>query len=51
MKLDYTYCSGIRCAIKEFCFRYTEGCKVPKDGSGYWWMEDCGEDREAYVSK
>lgn len=49
MKKDFTYCKGNGCAIRESCFRYREGLHVPKDVSGFWWMEDCGEQRPAYT--
>lgn len=46
---DITYCNGHRCAIKEHCVRYLEGVKIPSDEVVWWWMNDCGDERIAYI--
>jgi hypothetical protein len=47
---DITYCKGIGCAIKEHCWRYTEGVRL-REEPNLWWMNDCGMLRVAYISK
>ena len=49
MKRDFCYCNGKRCAIKDSCVRYVEGKHIPKNEDGWWWMEECEEDRPAYI--
>lgn len=48
---DFTYCNGKGCALKEHCVRHLSGLRVPKDVSGYWWMECCDEEtRNGYIN-
>lgn len=51
MKTDFTYCTGNRCALRDHCVRYINGLKA-EDGecADTWWMNDCGEERGAYIS-
>lgn len=50
MKQDFAYCKGYRCALKEHCVRYRDGQRIPNDEvSLHWWMEDCGDERIAYI--
>ncbi len=50
MKKDFCYCNGKGCAIREHCVRYVDGCKARKDDTQHTWMDECGEDRVAYIS-
>lgn len=52
---DITYCNGSKCAVRESCFRYTEGvairANVEGDTNQYWWMDHCDESsRDGYWS-
>lgn len=38
---DFTYCKGNRCALREHCVRFVEGCKLPEDNME--WMQSCDE--------
>jgi len=50
MNKDFNYCYGRGCILKEHCIRYTEGQKIPLLEEGWWWMDNCGENREGYIS-
>lgn len=51
MKTDFTYCKGYRCAIKEHCVRYRDGQRIkPDETANHWWMDDCGDERIAYIN-
>lgn len=45
------YCYGNRCALREYCRRYVEGGRIPKDATGYWWMQDFGEQRQGFIEE
>lgn len=50
MKRDFCYCNGKNCAIREHCVRHVDGRKAGKEEiDSLWWMDDCGEDRDAYI--
>jgi len=46
---EFCYCKGTSCTLREHCVRYLEGLNIPQ-GNGWWWMEDCEEERNAYIS-
>lgn len=48
MKKDFCYCNGKGCSLKMRCLRYQDGLKVLNE-YGHLWMDDCGDDRVAYV--
>lgn len=48
MKRDFCYCKGVRCAIKQWCVRYLDGIRAMSE-EGHWWMDECNENREAYI--
>ena len=49
MNEDITYCNGIGCAIRESCWRYTEGLRL-RNYPNLWWMDDCGTERDMYTT-
>lgn len=45
--IEFAYCKGIGCPLRERCVHHTEGLSLPE---GDWkWMCDCGEDHESYL--
>lgn len=49
MNKDFCYCNGMGCAIREFCVRYRDGLRARKEEDDFLWMDECGEERDAYI--
>ena len=48
---DFTYCLGKDCSMRDTCYRYVEGKKIPSSSDeGWWWCESCStEYRDGYI--
>ena len=52
--INFTYCNGLKCAIREKCKRFVDGCKAKRhldddERSKLSWMDECEGERDGYI--
>ncbi len=45
--VDFKYCTGVGCPLRERCVRYVEGLSLPE--GDWWWQNECGESHDDFL--